>query len=360
MNDIDQMLNDSAERYFLDLCTRETLDCVEEGHWLPEAWASMGDIGLVSAAVMETEPGEQGLPLSSLGMLARQAGRFNVPLPLVETYLAQRALIRHGIPFDENVPLGVSILATDTAMKLDPSAAGGYIVSGSVARVAWGRHCEGVVVSAITQDGPVLMLLPKGKVSRQQSSLAGEPRDTLEYEKVRIAEECVRPATQEQGRLLFEGALFRCMQMTGALQRALEMTIGYAKEREQFGRPIAKFQVIQHQIAEMAAQVASATAAADAASHASVSNVAFAEVAMAKIRCSEAASLACTIAHQVHGAMGFTHEHSLHLTTRRLLSWREEFGSESYWAAWLGAQLEALSENELWSFVTAPSTHTFS
>lgn len=361
MNDIDQMLNDSALRYFSDMCTREVLNKVEQGQWLPDAWHGMQEIGLVSAASMETEPGQIGLPLQSLNMLARLAGRFSVPMPIVETYLAQRALTRHGIAFDENQPLGVSTLTVDTAITLTPAANGGYIVNGRLSRVAWGRHASGIVVSARLNNKNCIVLLPAAKTLHKQENLAGEPRDTLIYEQVVIAQECVAfiNHASEANQLTYEGALFRCMQITGALQKALEMTLEYAKEREQFGRPIAKFQAIQHQIAEMAAQVASATAAADAAAHLSAIHPNPEAIAMAKIRCSEAATLGGAIAHQVHGAMGFTHEHNLHLNTRRLLSWRDEFGSDSHWANWLGQRIQSLSADELWTFVTSlPSSNT--
>ena len=61
------------------------------------------------------------------------------------------------------------------------------------------------------------------------------------------------------------------------------------------------------------------------------------EIAAAKARIGEAVALVAGVAHQVHAAMGFTHEHTLHRSTRRLWSWRDEFGTESEWQAWVGA-----------------------
>ena len=77
-----------------------------------------------------------------------------------------------------------------------------------------------------------------------------------------------------------------------------------------------------------------------------------AEVAIAKIRVGEAAGNGAAIAHQVHGAMGFTYEHSLHQATRRLWSWREEFGNEAHWADRLGHMVAARGADALWPFVT--------
>jgi len=77
-----------------------------------------------------------------------------------------------------------------------------------------------------------------------------------------------------------------------------------------------------------------------------------AEVAIAKLRVGEAAGSGAAIAHQVHGAMGFTYEHSLHHATRRLWAWREEFGNETHWATVLGRMVAARGADALWPLVT--------
>jgi acyl-CoA dehydrogenase len=77
------------------------------------------------------------------------------------------------------------------------------------------------------------------------------------------------------------------------------------------------------------------------------------EAASAKIRSGEAAAEGSAIAHQVHGAIGFTKEHVLHRFTLRLLSWRDDFGNESYWAAALGARLAARGADEFWPLLAS-------
>jgi len=77
------------------------------------------------------------------------------------------------------------------------------------------------------------------------------------------------------------------------------------------------------------------------------------EIACAKIRTGEAAGLGAGIAHQCHGAIGFTYEHSLHFVTRRLWSWRAEFGAEVHWAAALGREVAARGADALWPFLTS-------
>ena len=149
------------------------------------------------------------------------------------------------------------------------------------------------------------------------------------------------------------GAAVRLQQMAGALETILEQSVQWALDRSQFGRPIAKFQAVQHNLATLAGEVAAAGAAADLAAEACAGpELGAAEVAIAKVRAGEAAGTGAAIAHQVHGAMGFTYEHTLHHATRRLWSWREEFGNETVWATRLGRMVAAQGADRLWPFIT--------
>ena len=127
--------------------------------------------------------------------------------------------------------------------------------------------------------------------------------------------------------------------MSGALEKAMDLAVTYAQERVQFGRPISKFQAVQQNLAVLAGQTAAAVAAANLGIEALAGPIRSAKflIAVAKTRVGEAATLACEIAHQVHGAIGFTKEYALQLSTRRLWSWREEFGGDPEWAAKVGA-----------------------
>jgi alkylation response protein AidB-like acyl-CoA dehydrogenase len=188
----------------------------------------------------------------------------------------------------------------------------------------------------------------------QSTSLAGEPQDDVSFDGV--VPEAVQSVDLDQDRLVTFGAAIRLQQMAGALEKILEQSVQYALDRSQFGRPIAKFQAVQHNLAMLAGEVAAASAAADAAAEAcSGSEISVAEVAIAKVRGGEAAGTGAAIAHQVHGAMGFTYEHSLHHATRRLWAWREEFGNEAVWAQRLGRMVAAHGADQLWSFITQGS-----
>ena len=136
-------------------------------------------------------------------------------------------------------------------------------------------------------------------------------------------------AAEEVGRIL--GAFTRAALMSGALQHILAITVEYARERIQFGRAIGQFQAVKQELAILAGECAAAQTASDAAAaalDAAEGGEALA-VAVAKMRVGEAAGRGSKVAHQVHGAIGFTHEHELHYRTRRLWAWRDEIGSET-------------------------------
>jgi acyl-CoA dehydrogenase len=142
--------------------------------------------------------------------------------------------------------------------------------------------------------------------------------------------------------------------MLGALERIRDLTVAFSKDRAQFGRPIARFQAVQHLLAQLARDVAVARAAVDLAVSAAVDDVSggWLEIASAKIVTGRAAGTVSAQAHQVHGAIGVTKEYCLSVLTRRLWSWRDEFGSESEWAQLIGAQAWR-APGGVWALVTA-------
>ncbi|EAQ27848.1 hypothetical protein NAP1_09647 [Erythrobacter sp. NAP1] len=154
-------------------------------------------------------------------------------------------------------------------------------------------------------------------------------------------------------------ALVRSAQMAGAMQAVLDLTLTYTSEREQFGRPLSKFQAIQHHLSDIACETAASIAAVEIASDALAADPhcgarTIEEIAIAKIRCGQAAARVAAGAHQAHGAMGFTREYKLGRYTRRLWQWQDEFGSESEWAIRLGHAVLAEDEPALWPRISAP------
>jgi acyl-CoA dehydrogenase len=350
MNDgADNIIVDTATRIFQDWCEPNTVNDAEKGIWPKLLWDALEESGLTLAWVPD-ELGGAGAALADGFAVLRVAGRFAAPLPLAETLMAGWLLARAGIAVPTG-PLTIAPVHADGHIAL---AADGTL-AGRARRVPFARNADHIAVLARRGNEPVVTLVAAaGLRIKSSTSLAGEPRDDVSFDGV--APEAARPATVDQDLLVAFGAAVRLQQIAGALEKILEQSVQYALDRSQFGRPIAKFQAVQHNLATLAGEVAAASAAANGAAEAcALPQIAIGEVAIAKVRGGEAAGAGAAIAHQVHGAMGFTYEHSLHHATRRLWAWREEFGNEAVWAARLGRMVAERGAEGLWPFITAGS-----
>jgi alkylation response protein AidB-like acyl-CoA dehydrogenase len=279
-------------------------------------------------------------------------------VPLAETLLAGWLLAAAGI----ELPAGV----------LAPIAGPGVaLVDGRLrnraSRVAFAREADRLVVCGSRAGrGFIALVDPAACRIEPRDNLAGEPRDTVVFDGVAPVALADVPADAADW-LDRMGAVARACQMAGALQAILARSVAYAGERVAFDRPIGKFQAIQHALARLAGEAAAALAAsgsaADALAEAGVASAIPAsgdgldgtllEVASAKIRVGEAAAAGAAIAHQVHGAIGFSTEHPLHRFTRRLWAWRDDHGSETAWAVRLGARVAERGADALWPMLAA-------
>ena len=148
-------------------------------------------------------------------------------------------------------------------------------------------------------------------------------------------------------------ALARSGQIAGAISSALNLSIEYTRQRQQFGKPLAAFQAIQQQLAVLAEEAAASRAAAAAAARAADRGEAVFEIASAKLRCNIAAGQAASIAHQVHGAIGFTMEYDLQKFTRPLWMWRSEYGNDRHWADVIGKLAASRGADGFWPGLTS-------
>jgi alkylation response protein AidB-like acyl-CoA dehydrogenase len=346
----DTLVYDAALRLFGDLSTGAVVDAAEAGEWPARLWQAVEEAGFLD--VLATASGSADLSTMPTAVAVwRAAGHHAAPLPLAETALARWLIAAAG----GEAPTG--------ALAVAPVARGDWLdferdgdvvrVWGALSGVPWGASSARVVAFA---GGSLVAIDPRRMSVATGSNLAGEPRDTIAVDATLPAVEAMPlPAVVDGDLLLRLGALARSAQMVGAMEAALALALRYANDRVQFGRPIAKFQAIQHQLALCAEQVAAAGVALEAAADAVGAASASAEfaVAAAKIRVGEAAGKAAEITHQVHGAIGFTHEYPLHRLTRRLWSWRDEFGTESDWSIALGRRIAAAGADALWPTITA-------
>src|SRR5271165_4643313 len=345
----DNIIVDTATRIFQDLCEPNTVNEAEQGVWPKALWDALEESGLTLTWVPD-ELGGAGATLADGFAVLRASGRFAAPVPLAETLMAGWLLTQAGIAVPGG-PLTIAPIHADGRIGLTADGA----LSGRARRVPFARSAGHITVLAHRGNETVVALVAAAGLSiRRSTSLAGEPRDDVSFDGA--FPDDVRPTAIDQDLLVCFGAAVRLQQIAGALEKILEQSVQYALDRSQFGRPIAKFQAVQHNLATLAGEVAAASAAADAAAEAcSHPDIAISEIAIAKVRGGEAAGTGAAIAHQVHGAMGFTYEHSLHHATRRLWAWREEFGNEAVWAQRLGRMVAAHGADQLWPFITQGS-----
>ena len=306
---MDPLIEQTAERIFADHVDKALLDAAEAGAgaaFPSDLWSVFTDAGLHLVGSPDS-----GSDLADLFGLLRVAGRHAVPLPLAEMLLAG------GLIADLPAATGCVTVAFDGVAP-------------------WGRAAS----TCVTADGCLCLEFK----TEPGSNLAGEPRD-------RITPTATSPIAvpDHLGDYL---ALARAASMAGAMERTMEMTVAYVGERKQFGRPLSKFQAVQHNLAVLAGEVAAAVRASDAAVESlGRGHDAGRAIAVAKARVGEAAGTVAEIAHQMHGAIGFTHEHSLHHFTRRLLAWRDEYGREQVWQERLGRMAVAGGADALWDFI---------
>ncbi|MGO9264715.1 MAG: acyl-CoA dehydrogenase family protein [Candidatus Binataceae bacterium] len=344
MSDI-ALIEDTTVRTITSGLTAEVIESAERGVWPAALWERLAEQGLTQpAAIAESDAAAEGLEIEAA--VLRATATTALPLPVAETALAGWLLAHHGI----EAPAGpLSLAAFNDGDTL--TYAGGQ-VTGSLQRVPWGR--DAIAIVAIAGNTMVLLDAKSTVRSAQMTeglNMAGEPRDTLRFNS---AKPLAVGGKADADLMLCRCAAARAVQLASAAARALEITVEYATQRQQFGRAIGNFQAIQHQLAAVASEIASAQVAARQAysAFATARGEAFA-AAIAKARANDAAGAVARVAQQVHGAIGYTREYQLQRFTRRIQSWRGEYGASGFWSRRLGELILAQSDRSLWSIITA-------
>jgi len=310
---MDTLLVESFERLLQGACSPAVVREVERSLDIAGLWPGLEASGYLDLLV----PGEGDAGLHEAFLLWLACGAQALPLPLAQTQWA-RGLLGPQAP------------------------AGPIALAGSVRREADGRlRCAGVPFGAVAQAlllsvpdaGPCCVPLAGAEV--QRSGVHGSLQADIVLP-ARPANAAPLPAHTD---LQAAGALITATLIAGALQRLLAMTLQYANDRAQFGKPIGKFQAVQQQLSVLAEQAFAARMAAELACAEAGLQPQRLRAAVAKARAAEAAEKAVAIAHAVHGAIGVTAEFDLQLITRRLQEWRGDHGSASTWQAELGRAL---------------------
>ena len=325
-------------------------------------WRQMAALGWQGLLFPE-EYGGSNLGMPELAIVLEEMGRALVPGPFVGTVLAGLAILAAGsdaqrarwLPRLCDGTLRVTIAILEESGRWDTGGVGAtarpdgsaLVIEGTKRFVPDAERADLLVCAVRRADDGALALVV---VEREARGLAIAPLASMDQTRlvadvtldgVRVDAERILPrdAATVLERLLDRGRVMLAADMSGGAERVLELTVKYAKVRRQFGRAIGSFQAIQHQCADMLVEVEKARMATSYAAWADAADAADAGLAAAtaKALAGDAYRFVAARAIQVHGGIGFTWEHDLHLYFKRAQSGEVTFG-DATWCRELAAR----------------------
>jgi alkylation response protein AidB-like acyl-CoA dehydrogenase len=322
----------------------------DERGYSPELWSQMADLGWLGLIFPEEHGGSRASFLD-LCLLVEEQGRSLLPSPFLPTVaLAGQAIARFGseVQRAEHLPAIASgervmgVARTGPSASWDSSGVGvffdrqgaDYILEGAATLVEYANVADVLLVLAKQGSSLLAVLVPgdsAGVLIEPLRTVGFDHRHCVSFNGVRLSEDAVL-GEPGGGAAIAEtivrwGTAARCADMVGAAQRVLDLTVAYAGERIAFDQPIGSFQAIQHHCADMAVDLLGARlVTGEAIWRLSEGLDAQEALSVAKTWVSDAVPRVCARAHQIHGAIGFTREHELHLYMRHVRSGELDFG----------------------------------
>ncbi|MGF1596816.1 MAG: acyl-CoA dehydrogenase family protein [Acidimicrobiales bacterium] len=351
---VDDLLLDSAERLFAETATFDAVQAAEAHGWADGVWRAVAGAGFAWIGVDDTAGGSGGSLADACAVL-RIAGAHAAPVPLAETgILGGWLLADAGLPLPDG-PVTVAPGVGDDDLVATDAGGGSVGLDGAVHRVPWAARVDRIVLLVPVGDElRVVAVEPSMAMIDDATNLAGEPRPTVRFDGVTVTADAVgTPAEATPERLRLRGALSRVSLMAGALEAMSRLTVGYTEQRQQFGRPVARFQAVQQHLVWGAQDAAITWMAAEVAARQAARHLDGArfEIASAKAVADAAAGTATRWAHQAHGAMGMTQEYALHHLSRRLWSWRHEWATPQEWERHVGRLAESAGSDGLYPLI---------
>jgi alkylation response protein AidB-like acyl-CoA dehydrogenase len=345
LSDDQEALRDGAREVLDDLASSTLVRAVVDagGGSDPALWQAMLEQGWTGVAVPESLGG-LGLGTVELVVLLEQIGRHAAPAPFASTVVAAGALLDAGRDDDvaallEGEVACVAWSRRGDAVRAEPKG-GHWTLHGRPDPVIYAPSASRAVVVATADDGPGLFLVMLGGERRDAEPAMDRTRELgwLHFDAtpaVRLGEAAA------VGALVDRGATYAAAEMLGGADRVLEMAVEYAKERVQFARPIGSFQAVKHRCADMLVDVEGMRSSVYWAAWCLGAGDRDASIAAstAKIWCSDASKRVMASGLQVHGGIGFTWEHDLHLFLKRAQLDQVSFGDASYHRERLAALL---------------------
>ena len=360
LNETQQMLKNSAREFLQAECPDTYVRAMEEDArgYTPDMWQKIAEQGWLGLIFPE-EYGGVGLTYLDLSVLLEEMGRALLPGPFFSTIvMGGMAIMDAGTDEQKRRLLPqicdgqhiVTLALTEPSARWDAAgiqttaaqnAAGAWTLNGTKLFVPNAHVADTYIVAARTGDAErdiTLFFVPgdaDGVTQTLLKTIASDRQSEITLDGVSLPAEAalgeVNKGWDTIEKVLAWGAIGKCAEMVGGAEQVLEMTVEYAKQRTQFGRPIGSFQAIQHHCANMATDVeGSRYITYQAAWLLSEGEAAAQEVAMAKAWVSDAYRRICALGHQCHGAIGFTKEHNMQLYSRRAKAAELAFGDTDF------------------------------
>ena len=360
LNEETVLLKDSVERFLQEKCPLSLVKELikdEEGY-SKDIWKEMAELGWLGFIHKEKYGGFEG-SFFDLFILFEQIGKVLLPSPFFCSAILSGLIIDEAgnekqkdsylPPIIEGEKIFTLALldengrsdANDPKIEAVETADNSYVVNGTRLLVPYAHVADGIIICANAKgseaEGPTLFKI-EGKADGQEitrlDTLSGEKTFAVRYENVNTPADSIIgvPGKAEiyLNQILTKATIIKCGEMLGGLERVVEMTVEYVKQRHQFDRPLGSLQVVQHYCADMTTDLESARLiTCQAASLISEGIPCAKEIAMAKAWCNDAYKKATWIAQQVHGGMGFTEEYDLHLFYKHAKA--SELAFESSW-----------------------------
>ena len=368
----EQEMIKTTSRDFLDKeCPKSLVRAIEEDEkgYSSELWKKMADLGWMGLVFEEKYGGTEN-SFTDLCVLIEEQGRALLPGPFFST------IVLCGIPIaefgteaqkEEHLPSiadGNRIMAfaqteptatwEASGVELKATTQGdSYTLNGTKLFITSAHIADYLLVVARTKDGGkpedgITLFLVDGKSAgisyEPLKTIATDHQSEVVFKDVKIPAANILGKANEGWKIVERidalGAAGKCAEMVGGAQRVLEMSVDYAKQRVQFGRPIGSFQAIQHHCANMVTDVdGSRYITFEAIWRISEGLDSAKEVSMAKAWTSDAYRRVCALGHQIHGGIGFTKEHDMQLYYRRAKAAELAFGDGDYHRELVAQQL---------------------
>jgi len=355
-----EMLKKTARDFLTDKCPKSFVKQMEESKtgFSRELWEQMAQLGWMGVAFPGKYSGGD-MNFLDLAVLLEEMGRACLPGPFFSTVvLGGLSILDFGREEQKQeylpkIILGEKILTLaftepgyynydDRSVTVEAARSdGSYIISGTKLFVPDAHIADNLLCVAKTKpENGITIFLVDAKDPKIEytvlETIAGDKLCEVVFDQMPVSEASIL-GRLNQGwstvqKTIERAAVGKCCETVGNIQRVLEMTVDYAKERKQFDRPIGSFQAIQHYCADMATDVDGARFSTYRAAWMLSEGVPCTkEIAIAKAWTGKASQRVFALAHQIHGAIGATIEHDLHYYTRRAKAAELAFGDADFY-----------------------------